>query len=172
MTEPQLWSLASSHTMPALPAALYAGHATLPGHVAGHAADTRPRKQSLQQLHYGDRTASLKYTKMVPEVGSSDGCPPRVFKPTFPVLRWARSTPRVMTSFWTVRWDWGLGTAVLAVTGHGSHETIDTDTGNQESSIGPSSATAKHLTNQSTFRWFSSIVYVDNWIGNFGNYLL
>ena len=76
MTEPQLWSLASSHTMPALPAALYPGHGTLPGHVAGHAADTRPRKQSLQQLHYGDRTASLKYTKMVPEVGPSDGCPP------------------------------------------------------------------------------------------------
>ena len=46
-------------------------------HVAGHAGDTRPRKQSLQQLHYGDRTASLKYTKMVPEVGPSDGCPPR-----------------------------------------------------------------------------------------------
>ena len=32
--------------------------------------------------------------------------------------------------------------------GHGGHETIDTDTGNQESSIGPSSATAKHLTNK------------------------
>ena len=46
--------------------------------------------------------------------------------------------------------------------GHGSRETIDTDTGNQESSIGPSSATVKHLTNQCTFRWFSPIVYVDN----------
>ena len=32
--------------------------------------------------------------------------------------------------------------------GHGSRETIDTDTGNQESSIGPSSVTAKHLTNK------------------------
>ena len=34
--------------------------------------------------------------------------------------------------------------------GHGSRETIDTDTdtGNQKSSIGPSSATAKHLTNK------------------------
>ena len=113
MTEPQLWSLASSHTMPALPAALYPGHATLPGHVAGHAADTRPRKQSLQQLHYGDRTASLKYTKMVPEVGPSDGCSPHDL--IFPELRWARSTPRVMTSFWTVRWDWGLGAVDCSV---------------------------------------------------------
>ena len=65
----------------------------------------------------------------------------------------------------------GAGDCSVGSNGHGSHETIDTDTGNQESSIGPSSATAKHLTNQSTFRWLSSIVYVDNRIGNFGNYL-